>query len=40
MELTHDRYRDLHLQAGDEVFVKVRDARVFVAETPAVDYSI
>jgi sulfate transport system ATP-binding protein len=40
VELTHDRYRELGIQAGDEVFVRVRDARVFVEEEPAVDYSI
>ncbi len=40
VELTHDRSRELDLQPGEPVFVKVRDARVFVAEEPAVDYSI
>jgi len=40
VELTHDRYHELGIEAGDEVFVRVRDARVFVAEEPAVDYSI
>ena len=40
VELTHDRYRELALETGQEVFVRVRDARVFVAEEPAVDYSI
>jgi sulfate transport system ATP-binding protein len=40
VELTHDRYGELAIQVGDEVFVRVRDARVFVAEAPAVDFSI
>jgi sulfate transport system ATP-binding protein len=40
VETTHDRYRELAVQAGDQVFVRVRDARVFVAEEPAVDYTI
>ncbi len=40
VELTHDRYRDLGIQTGDNVFVKVRDARVFVADGPGEDYSI
>ncbi len=40
VEMTHDRYRELALETGDEVFVRVRDARVFVADEPAVDYSI
>ena len=40
VELTHDRYRELALETGQDVFVRVRDARVFVTETPAVDYSI
>ena len=40
VELTHDRYRDLGIRQGDEVFVKVRDARVFVADEEATDYSI
>jgi sulfate transport system ATP-binding protein len=31
VEMTHERYRDLSLQAGETVFVKVRDVRVFVA---------
>jgi sulfate transport system ATP-binding protein len=31
VEMTHERYRDLNLQSGETVFVKVRDARVFVA---------
>ena len=39
-ELTHERYRDLGIRPGDEVFIKVKDARVFVAEEPEVDYSI
>ena len=40
VEMTHDRFRELNLQEGDAVFVKVRDARIFVSEEPAVDYSI
>lgn len=40
VELTHDRYRDLAIRQGDEVFVRVRDARVFVSEEPMTDYSI
>ena len=40
VELTHDRYRDLGIQMGDEVFIKVRDARVFVADEAVEDYSI
>jgi formylmethanofuran dehydrogenase subunit D len=40
VELTHDRYRDLGIQTGDDVFVKVRDARVFVADESVGDYSI
>jgi hypothetical protein len=32
VELTHDRYRTLALTTGETVFVKARDARVFVAE--------
>jgi hypothetical protein len=40
VELTHARSRELALQAGDAVFVKVKEARVFVAEQPPVDYSI
>lgn len=31
VEITHERYRDLSLRAGDPVFVRVRDARVFAA---------
>ena len=31
VELTHDQYRALGLRTGESVFVKVRDARVFVA---------
>ena len=31
VELTHDHYRALALTTGETVFVKVRDARVFVA---------
>jgi sulfate/thiosulfate transport system ATP-binding protein len=30
VELTHDQYRALALKSGEAVFVKVRDARVFV----------
>jgi sulfate transport system ATP-binding protein len=30
VELTHDQYRSLGLKSGEAVFVKVRDARVFV----------
>ena len=40
VELTHDRYRELVLRTGEEVFVKVRDARVFVADEIVGDYSI
>ncbi len=40
VDLTHDRYHELALQAGEEVFVRVRGARVFVTEEPAIDYSI
>jgi sulfate transport system ATP-binding protein len=40
VELTHDRYRDLAIRACDQVFVKVRDARVFVAGESVEDYSI
>ncbi len=40
VEMTHDRYRELAMETGDDVFVRVRDARIFVAEEPAVDYSI
>jgi len=36
-ELTHERYRDLGIRTGDEVFVRVRDARVFTTDG---DYSI
>jgi sulfate transport system ATP-binding protein len=32
VELTHDRYRALALSPGESVFVRVRDARVFVAD--------
>ncbi len=32
VELTHDRYRALALTTGESVFVRVRDARVFVAD--------
>jgi sulfate transport system ATP-binding protein len=35
-ELPHDRFHDLHVAVGDEVFVSPRDARVFVEE----EYSI
>jgi len=35
VELTHERYRDLQVHPGDSVFVRVRDARLFVE-----DYSI
>jgi sulfate transport system ATP-binding protein len=31
VELTHDQYRGLALKSGEAVFVKVRDARVFVS---------
>ncbi len=31
VEMTHERYRDLAIQTGQTVFVKVRDARVFLA---------
>jgi hypothetical protein len=31
VEMTHDRYRDLSIRTGETVFVKVRDARVFLA---------
>jgi len=31
VEMTHERYRELTLKTGETVFVKVRDARVFVA---------
>jgi sulfate transport system ATP-binding protein len=40
VELTHDRFRDLSIQPGDNVFVRVRDARIFVADQPVDDYSI
>ena len=36
VELTHDQYRSLALRTGESVFVKVRDARVFLAD----DYQI
>jgi sulfate transport system ATP-binding protein len=36
VELTHDQHRTLALRSGEAVFVKVRDAGVFVAE----DYQI
>jgi sulfate transport system ATP-binding protein len=36
VELTHDQYRSLGLRTGESVFVKVRDARVFVGD----DYQI
>jgi hypothetical protein len=36
VDLPHDRYRALALTLGETVFIKVRDARVFVAE----DYQI
>ena len=35
VELTHERYRELQIRSGDGVFVRVRDARLFVE-----DYSI
>jgi sulfate transport system ATP-binding protein len=35
VELTHQRYRELTIRTGDTVFVRLRDARVFVE-----DYSI
>jgi sulfate transport system ATP-binding protein len=35
VELTHDRFRELSIRVGDTVFVRVRDARVFLE-----DYSI
>jgi hypothetical protein len=35
VELTHDQYRTLGLQSGEAVFVKVRDARVFVQREDA-----
>jgi sulfate transport system ATP-binding protein len=35
VELTHERYRELTIRVGDTVFVRLRDARVFVE-----DYSI
>ncbi|MGA2182375.1 MAG: TOBE-like domain-containing protein [Bryobacteraceae bacterium] len=35
VELTHERYRELMIRVGDTVFVRLRDARVFVE-----DYSI
>jgi sulfate transport system ATP-binding protein len=31
VEMTHERYRDLTIQTGETVFVKVRDTRVFAA---------
>jgi sulfate transport system ATP-binding protein len=31
VEMTHDRYRDLSIKTGETVFVKVPDARVFLA---------
>jgi sulfate/thiosulfate transport system ATP-binding protein len=31
VEMTHERYRDLSIKTGETVFVKVRDARVFLA---------
>jgi sulfate/thiosulfate transport system ATP-binding protein len=31
VEMTHDRYRELSIKTGETVFVKVRDARVFLA---------
>jgi sulfate transport system ATP-binding protein len=31
VEMTHERYRDLTIKTGETVYVKVRDARAFVA---------
>jgi sulfate transport system ATP-binding protein len=31
VEMTHERYRDLTIRTGEMVFVRVRDARMFVA---------
>jgi sulfate/thiosulfate transport system ATP-binding protein len=31
VEMTHDRYRDLGIRTGEIVFIKVRDARAFLA---------
>ena len=31
VEMTHERYRDLTLKTDETVFVKVREAKVFVA---------
>jgi sulfate/thiosulfate transport system ATP-binding protein len=31
VEMTHERYRDLSIKTGESVFVKLRDARVFLA---------
>jgi sulfate/thiosulfate transport system ATP-binding protein len=32
VELTHERYRELTIRVGDTVFVRLRDARVFVED--------
>jgi len=32
VELTHERYRELSIHAGDVVFVRLRDARLFVED--------
>jgi molybdopterin-binding protein len=40
VELTHSRYHDLALTVGEEVYVRVKDARVFVAGEYEPDYSI
>ncbi len=40
VELTHDRYRVLGIRPGENVFVQVKDARVFVADEIPEDYSI
>jgi sulfate/thiosulfate transport system ATP-binding protein len=40
VELTHERYRELGLRPGDSVFVRVRDARVFVANDHQVNVDV
>jgi hypothetical protein len=32
VELTHERYRELAIHNGDSVFVRLRDARVFLED--------
>jgi hypothetical protein len=37
VEMAHERFRGMHIEAGAEVYVSPRDARVFMDEA---DYSI